>query len=611
MNLDPALDLPSQTPASSSSIAAPAVWDEARLWHAGFALGLPTAAASLLIGLGGLPPLILAALLAGAIPGVVGWALGSRAASCALPLLVLWAGVGALAAGLTGGLGGPLGLWCALPLVAALVFAGERLKVGTILALGAAVLVAALQYFGRLPAAPPMPAAGLAGGVGILALVIAAARAITSLYARLREAEAERALIARFAAELPVLALALDRDGIVEAAYGSGVVGLDDAALDAGLVEAAVPEDRALLRATLWEAMDHGGAETVFRPAAAPTQRVSLSLRRSGEEGLSGVLRELAAASAEPDAVQDERLAAVVAERDAALASAQAKARFLANMSHELRTPLNAIMGFSDIMRSRLFGELSTRYGEYAELIHESGRHLLDLINDVLDMSKIEADRYVLSIEDFDAREPVAAALRLVRLQADEAGVTLRGVLPNDPLIVEADRRAMKQTVLNLVSNALKFTPRGGQVTVTLSAVDARTLELSVADTGVGIAEEDLARLGQPYEQAGASGQRALGTGLGLSLVKALAQLHGGSMEIESQLGEGACVTARLPVLIDEADAEDDHPILPFESAPPPVLTAPPEPDLPEPEQPASSAEVIPLNLIRPNFGGGGPPSVA
>ena len=584
------------TPAAPPAAPEPA-WDEPRLWHTGFALGVVTAAASLLIGLGGLPPLAVTGLVAGAVPGAAFWALGGRAGTQGLAVLLVWALAGAAAAALTGGLGGPLALWCALPLVAALVVEGDRLRAGAALALAAAALVGALQYFGRLPAAALSPTVtALVGGVGLLALILGGARAIWGLIARLREAEQERALIARFAAELPILALALDREGVVEAAYGSGLPGLDDAALDAGLVKAATPEDRALLRATLWEAMDHGAAETVFRPAASPGRRIGLSLRRSGEEGLSAVLREIVAGADTPSTVPDERLASVVAERDAAVASAQAKARFLANMSHELRTPLNAIMGFSDIMRSRLFGDLSTRYGEYAELIHESGRHLLDLINDVLDMSKIEADRYVLSLEDFDAREPVAGALRLVRLQADEAGVTLRGVLPSDPLIVEADRRAMKQTVLNLVSNALKFTPRGGQVTVSLTAVDARTLELSVADTGVGIAEEDLARLGQPYEQAGAAAQRAMGTGLGLSLVKALAQLHGGSMAIESQIGEGACVTVRLPVLIDESEVEEPHPVLPFEAEPPPAA-------------PTDSAEVIPLNLIRPNFGG--PPHVA
>jgi cell cycle sensor histidine kinase DivJ len=218
-------------------------------------------------------------------------------------------------------------------------------------------------------------------------------------------------------------------------------------------------------------------------------------------------------------------------------------------MSHELRTPLNAIMGFSDVMRGRLFGPLSDRYTEYAQLIHESGAHLLDLINDILDMSKIEADRYQLSLEDFDAREAVSAALRLMRVQADAAGVQLRGVLPPGPLEVRADRRAVKQIALNLLANALKFTPHGGQVTVTAQG-SGDTLELVVADTGIGIAPDDLERLGRPYEQAGDPAQNARGTGLGLSLVRAFAGLHGGELSIESVLGEGATFSVRLPVLI-------------------------------------------------------------
>ena len=240
------------------------------------------------------------------------------------------------------------------------------------------------------------------------------------------------------------------------------------------------------------------------------------------------------------------------AARDAAQSDAAAKIRFLANMSHELRTPLNAIMGFSDIMRARLFGELSGKYGEYAELIHESGVHLLDLINDVLDMSKIEADKYDLALEVFDVREPVNAALRIMRAQADDVHVYLRTVLPPSALDVDADRRAIKQIVLNLVSNALKYTPAGGTVTVTVQAVDDM-LEIGVSDTGVGIAPEDLERLGRPFEQAGDSERRARGTGLGLSLVSAFARLHGGQMGVESQLGEGAAFTLRLPVLVDEA----------------------------------------------------------
>jgi cell cycle sensor histidine kinase DivJ len=217
-------------------------------------------------------------------------------------------------------------------------------------------------------------------------------------------------------------------------------------------------------------------------------------------------------------------------------------------MSHELRTPLNAVMGFADIMRNRLFGPMPDRYADYAQLIHESGSHLLDLINDVLDMSKIEADRYRLDREMFDVREAINAVLRLMRVQADEAGVDLRGVLPDTALLVDADKRAMKQITLNLISNALKFTPGDGSVTVNVGEVDGE-LELTVSDTGVGIAPEDVARLGRPYEQAGDADSRAQGTGLGLSLVRAFAGLHDGTMTIESALGEGTAVTVRLPVL--------------------------------------------------------------
>ncbi|MFN9925505.1 MAG: sensor histidine kinase, partial [Phenylobacterium sp.] len=228
------------------------------------------------------------------------------------------------------------------------------------------------------------------------------------------------------------------------------------------------------------------------------------------------------------------------------------KSRFLAGMSHELRTPLNAIMGFSDIMRQRLFGPLADRYAEYAGLIHESGEHLLELINDLLDMSKIEAERYELAREDFDAREAATAVLRLMRGQADRAGVTLRGVLPSAALMVDADRRALKQIALNLLANALRFTPAGGAVTLTLAAVEGE-LELAVVDTGVGIALADLERLGRPYEQAGDADKRAGGTGLGLSLVRAFAALHGGRFTLQSVEGAGAAARVRLPVLLPAA----------------------------------------------------------
>jgi cell cycle sensor histidine kinase DivJ len=341
---------------------------------------------------------------------------------------------------------------------------------------------------------------------------------------------------------LPYLALAVRGAGQVTAARGAPPPGVTKADLmTRGLSGAAAPGDRQRLTAAISQAYREGAASLAFNPALGVERLVALDLHRVAPNQLVGVLRDIT--------IERDRESALDRARVDAEALAAGRARFLANMSHELRTPLNAIMGFSDIMRARMFGPLSDRYAEYAELIHESGGHLLDLINDVLDMSKIEAERFELQRGVFDAREAVQAAMRLLRVQSDTAGVQLRGVLPPGELEVDADRRALKQIVLNLVSNALKFTPRGGQVTVTAHGYDG-VLEIVVADTGVGISPEDLERLGRPYEQAGGVEQRARGTGLGLSLVRAFAQLHGGEMMIESRLGVGTTVSVRLPVLL-------------------------------------------------------------
>jgi len=209
---------------------------------------------------------------------------------------------------------------------------------------------------------------------------------------------------------------------------------------------------------------------------------------------------------------------------------------------------LNAIMGFSDIMRQRLFGPMSDRYAEYADLVHDAGAHLLELINDVLDMSKIEAERFELAREVFDARDAVSAVVRLMRGQAERAGVQLRGVLPPEPLQVDADRRAVKQIALNLVSNALKFTPKGGTVTVSLRP-DGDNAVIAVTDTGIGIPAVELSQLSQRFFRASTATRNAVpGVGLGLTITKAIVTAHGGRLDIASEEGIGTSISIVLPV---------------------------------------------------------------
>jgi len=226
------------------------------------------------------------------------------------------------------------------------------------------------------------------------------------------------------------------------------------------------------------------------------------------------------------------------------------KSRFLAHMSHELRTPLNAVIGFSDVMRSECFGPLgSPKYAEYAQLIFESGRHLLDLINDVLDMSKVEAGRYGIAPAPLDPARAVGEAVQLMNRWAEEGGVALAVTVPADPVQVLADRRALRQVLLNLLSNAFKFTPEGGRVQVSVESADGM-VRFVVRDTGIGIPAEDLPRLGQPFEQVdGHRSGKQRGTGLGLALSKGLVELHGGQFVIESEEGAGTTVTFTLPAV--------------------------------------------------------------
>jgi signal transduction histidine kinase len=238
--------------------------------------------------------------------------------------------------------------------------------------------------------------------------------------------------------------------------------------------------------------------------------------------------------------------------KEAAEAASRVKSEFLANMSHELRTPLNAIIGFSDTMCTRLFGPMHERYEEYAGLIHESGQHLLNLITDILDLSKIEAGKFVLDPQPVDVAESAAYCIELTRRRAEQTGITLTASVPDDLPMLIADGRSVKQILLNLLSNAVKFTPAGGEVALSAQAANGK-LYLAVRDTGIGIPEKTLARIGSAFEQADNDPMRAReGTGLGLALVKSLVAQHGGRVHIESGEGVGTTVSVELPLVCSQ-----------------------------------------------------------
>ena len=345
--------------------------------------------------------------------------------------------------------------------------------------------------------------------------------------------------------------------------------------LDVGLVKPGAAYDAVTRYMRLTIKREHSAPEAgrAVREAEMDNGRwLQISERRTAEGGMVMTAADITAIKSQDEArrANEAKLQEAVdsleqsqaqlaelarkyeAEKIRAEGANTAKSEFLANMSHELRTPLNAINGFSEIMVGEMFGPLGDRrYKEYAGDILSSGQHLLALINDILDMSKIEAGKMNLSFEPLNLEDVVEDAVRLVRNRAESSGLGLDVDL-NDLPEFDADYRAIKQVLLNLLSNALKFTPHGGRVSVTAEVrrhIGGDRMRIDVKDTGIGISPEDLARLARPFEQIESQHSKTQqGTGLGLALTKALVELHGGELTLASTLGEGTTVSVTLPM---------------------------------------------------------------
>jgi GAF domain-containing protein len=293
--------------------------------------------------------------------------------------------------------------------------------------------------------------------------------------------------------------------------------------------------------------LDQGilGALTVWRrePGSFPPETVNLLQTFATQSAL---------------AIQNARLFREIADKSRQLeAASRHKSEFLANMSHELRTPLNAILGFSEVLAERMFGDVNAKQAEYLQDILSSGRHLLSLINDILDLSKVEAGRLELELGRFHLPTALDNALTLVRERATRHGITLIQTVAEGVGDIVADERKVKQILLNLLSNAVKFTPEGGRVGLTATAAES-VVTIAVSDTGIGIAPEDQAAIFEEFRQVGRDDARTPeGTGLGLTLAKKFVELHGGRIWVQSQVGQGSTFSFTLPARLDETRASD------------------------------------------------------
>ena len=306
----------------------------------------------------------------------------------------------------------------------------------------------------------------------------------------------------------------------------------------AGFIPEARGREEQWIAARLARHRNPGGS---YETQLADGRYVRVSERKTREGGVVGIRADITARKRAEEELREAKEQAELANR--------AKSEFLANMSHELRTPLNAVIGFSEMIRSQVFGPVgNAKYLEYAKDINASGEHLLELINDILDLSKIEAGRLELYEEDVDVGRAIRSCLTLVKERAEAGGVALQRRVPPDLPALRADERKLKQILLNLLSNAVKFTPDGGRITLAAAVGPRRGFVIQVIDSGIGIAADDIATAMAPFGQVDSALSRKYeGTGLGLPLTKALAELHGATLELTSELGAGTTATVRFP----------------------------------------------------------------
>jgi cell cycle sensor histidine kinase DivJ len=509
------------------------------------------------------------------VPILLSWFLsrtGRYEGACFLSSLA-FAGLIMALASATGGVGSFAAIWLVVvPLEAAL--SGSRRVVAFASAL-ALICVSLLIALGRLQVLPETDV-----GADMRAVLTAFGVASAALYAAGLAFGAE--LLARTSASLLYVEedryrlLAQNMSDVISRHHRNGAVGFISPAAEAmlgapvsrllghGLFDRVHVADRPAYLTALSDAARGGEARSVeFRlrrdltrgrergqlnqvdfvwveMRCRPLEPVSTA-SKSAEAEVVAVMRDVTDRKNQEHALDLARTAAEQADAS--------KTRFLATMSHELRTPLNAIIGFSEmIVQEDALMLDAARRREYAQLINDSGQHLLSVVNGILDMSKMESGNFEIMPEPFAPRAALINCCNLLALKARENGIDLVTRAAEDLPIMIGDPRAFKQIVLNLVSNAVKFTERGGTVTVS-AGVEASRLVVRIADTGVGIAAEDLKRIGDPFFQAGKTYQRRHeGTGLGLSIVKSLVSMHGGEMNVQSKVDEGTTVTVALPL---------------------------------------------------------------